>query len=107
MTSLVRLRNPDQWHQPPADLYARTLDQIASAEALGFDSVWTAEHHFTDDGYLPSTLCSWLAAARTAGCGLALLFSCSLYTIRYGWRSVSGARPDLRRPRFGGRCGAT
>jgi probable F420-dependent oxidoreductase len=57
------LRNPDRWHQPPAELYARTLDQIASAEALGFDSVWTSEHHFTDDGYLPSTLLFLAAAA--------------------------------------------
>lgn len=60
------LRNPDRWRQPPAVLYARTLDQIAAAEALGFDSVWTSEHHFTGDGYLPSSLLFLAAvAART------------------------------------------
>lgn len=61
------LRNPDRWHQPPAELYARTLDQIVAAEALGFDSVWTSEHHFIDDSYLPSTLLFLAAvAARTS-----------------------------------------
>ena len=57
------LRNPRRWRQPPADLYAHTLDQIVGAEALAFDSVWTSEHHFTDDEYLPSTLLFLAAAA--------------------------------------------
>src|SRR5260370_784838 len=57
------LRNPDRWRQPPAMLYAQTLDQIVAAETLGFDSVWTSEHHFVDDGYLPSTLLFLAAAA--------------------------------------------
>src|SRR5437660_1074334 len=57
------LRNPARWYQPPAELYARTLDQIAAAERLGFDSAWISEHHFTDDGYLPSTLLFLAAAA--------------------------------------------
>src|SRR5690242_2712120 len=60
------LRNPERWRQPPETLYARTLDQIVAAEALGFDSAWTSEHHFVDDGYLPSTLLFLAAvAART------------------------------------------
>ncbi len=47
-------RNPARWRQPWPAFYRETLDQIAAAEDLGFDSVWLSEHHFTDEGYLPS-----------------------------------------------------
>jgi probable F420-dependent oxidoreductase len=60
------LRNPGRWKQPAQDLYRKTLDQIVAAEKLGYDSVWVSEHHFTDDGYLPSSLLFLAAvAART------------------------------------------
>ena len=50
----------------PRDLYAAALDQCAWADALGFDVVGIAEHHATDDGYLPSPLVfAAAAAART------------------------------------------
>jgi len=49
-------RNPAPWRQPWDRLYQETLDQVAWADALGFDSVWLSEHHFTDDGYLPALL---------------------------------------------------
>ena len=51
---LYDFRNPRRWAVPPAELYRRTLDQIASLEDLGYDSVWLTEHHFVEDGYLPS-----------------------------------------------------
>ena len=54
-------RNPQPWREDFELFYARRLDQIAAAEALGFDSVWLTEHHFCDDGYTPSPLV--LAAA--------------------------------------------
>jgi probable F420-dependent oxidoreductase len=59
-------RNPSQWRQPPDRLYAETLDQIAWGENHGFDDVWLSEHHFIEDGYLPSIMPMAAAiAART------------------------------------------
>jgi alkanesulfonate monooxygenase SsuD/methylene tetrahydromethanopterin reductase-like flavin-dependent oxidoreductase (luciferase family) len=46
-----------------ADLYRRTLDQIRSVERLGYDSVWMSEHHFTEDGYMPSVIAMSAAIA--------------------------------------------
>ncbi len=36
------------------------LDLMVAAEDLGFDSVWPAEHHFTEYGYC--------ASPRISGC---------------------------------------
>jgi alkanesulfonate monooxygenase SsuD/methylene tetrahydromethanopterin reductase-like flavin-dependent oxidoreductase (luciferase family) len=59
-------RNPAQWHEDAESFYASRLEQIASAEGLGFDSVWLTEHHFCEDGYTPSPLVIAAAiAART------------------------------------------
>jgi len=59
-------RNPPQWRQPADRLYREILDQIAWAENSGFDDVWLSEHHFIEDGYLPSILPAAAAiAART------------------------------------------
>ena len=49
-------RNPQPWRADFETFYRERLDQIASAESLGFDSVWLTEHHFCDDGYTPSPL---------------------------------------------------
>lgn len=54
-------RNPGPQPASFERLYRDVLDQIATAEQLGIDSVWLTEHHFCDDGYTPSPLV--LAAA--------------------------------------------
>jgi alkanesulfonate monooxygenase SsuD/methylene tetrahydromethanopterin reductase-like flavin-dependent oxidoreductase (luciferase family) len=47
-----------------AALYAALLDDAQLAEALGFHSLWIAEHHFWYDGWCPSPL---TAAAGALG----------------------------------------
>lgn len=49
-------RNPPPSPLSFEALYRASLEQIAWAEQLGFDSVWLTEHHFVDDGYTPSPL---------------------------------------------------
>jgi alkanesulfonate monooxygenase SsuD/methylene tetrahydromethanopterin reductase-like flavin-dependent oxidoreductase (luciferase family) len=49
-----------------ARLYAECFEEIEEAERLGYAGVWLSEHHFVDDGYLPSPLVVAAAlAART------------------------------------------
>ncbi|HEX7037806.1 MAG TPA: LLM class flavin-dependent oxidoreductase [Pseudomonadales bacterium] len=60
------LRNPVGSGRRTPDLYRQTLEQIELAETLGYDDIWLSEHHFMDDGYLPSLLPFAAAvAART------------------------------------------
>ncbi len=47
-------RNPPDSGRSFPDLYAQTLEQVRFVDQLGFDSVWITEHHFVEDGYLPS-----------------------------------------------------
>ena len=37
-------RNPPQWRRPDAEVYQASIDQIARAEALGFDDVEHLRH---------------------------------------------------------------
>jgi len=57
------MRAPD-FGAPARELWAAALDQVAWADALGFDSVGLGEHHGSPDGYNPSPLV--LAAAMGA-----------------------------------------
>lgn len=47
-------RNPVDSGIETSRLYAEILDQVAWLDGLGLDLVWFTEHHFVEDGYLPS-----------------------------------------------------
>jgi alkanesulfonate monooxygenase SsuD/methylene tetrahydromethanopterin reductase-like flavin-dependent oxidoreductase (luciferase family) len=70
------MQRDDQWTE--SAVYESGLEQMLEAEALGYHSVWIAEHHFNDYGLCPAppVLASYVAA-RTAtlrlGMGVCLL----------------------------------
>lgn len=47
-----------QWHESKsqAQVYAEVIEQVQLAEALGFESVWLAEHHFSPYCLCPAIL---------------------------------------------------
>ncbi len=47
-------RNPPDSGVSDKTLYAEILEQVQWLDGIGADLVWFTEHHFVDDGYLPS-----------------------------------------------------
>ncbi len=47
-------RNPPHSGVTLPEVYAQCLRQIRAIDGLGYDSVWITEHHFVEDGYMPS-----------------------------------------------------
>ena len=52
-------RNPVDSGVSDQHLYGEVLEQVRWLDDLGADLVWFTEHHFVDDGYLPS----WIPVA--------------------------------------------
>ena len=63
---LYSFRNPAYKRTSWPQVYQDELDMAVYADELGYDNVWMSEHHFVDDGYMPSPLTIAAAvAART------------------------------------------
>jgi alkanesulfonate monooxygenase SsuD/methylene tetrahydromethanopterin reductase-like flavin-dependent oxidoreductase (luciferase family) len=64
---LIGFRNPRELSKlGDADFYAAMFEQVEYLDQAGFDTIWTTEHHFVDDGYLSSVMPMLSAmAART------------------------------------------
>ena len=60
------LRNPPEYGRPFDEHYAHFLDQAAWADEHGFSRISLSEHHFVNDGYIPSMFpVAAAVAART------------------------------------------
>jgi alkanesulfonate monooxygenase SsuD/methylene tetrahydromethanopterin reductase-like flavin-dependent oxidoreductase (luciferase family) len=49
-------RNPARWARPFPTVYEEVIEQTVRSEQLGWGSVWLMEHHFVEDGYVPSLM---------------------------------------------------
>ena len=70
------VQRDEQWTEQA--VYDSALEQMLAAEALGYHSVWIAEHHFNDYGLCPAppVLAAFVAARTTTlrlGMGVSLL----------------------------------
>jgi alkanesulfonate monooxygenase SsuD/methylene tetrahydromethanopterin reductase-like flavin-dependent oxidoreductase (luciferase family) len=65
---LYSFRNPPgEWQRPWKQLYDELFDHIATMEQIGIDVISVTEHHFSEDGYLPSlTVMTAALAMRTS-----------------------------------------
>jgi len=61
---LITCQRDPRDRRTDAELYREAVELCVLAEQAGFDSVWTSEHHFVDDGYMPSLLVVSAAIAQ-------------------------------------------
>lgn len=61
---LITCQRPPDDPRSDADIYGEVVERCVVAERAGFDSVWVSEHHFLDDGYMPSLLVASAAIAQ-------------------------------------------
>jgi alkanesulfonate monooxygenase SsuD/methylene tetrahydromethanopterin reductase-like flavin-dependent oxidoreductase (luciferase family) len=67
----MTLQRPSWETRSFRELYADALELATYADELGYHSFWLAEHHGSEDGYIPSTLAFLSAvAARTENIGI-------------------------------------
>ncbi|MFP5225755.1 MAG: LLM class flavin-dependent oxidoreductase [Actinomycetota bacterium] len=67
----MTLQRPSWETRSYRELYADALELAQYADELGYHSFWLAEHHGSEDGYIPSTLAFLAAvAARTQNIGI-------------------------------------
>lgn len=52
---LTAQHHPDD-PRTDVEIYREAIEVAVELEESGLDSVWTSEHHFVDDGYMPSQL---------------------------------------------------
>jgi alkanesulfonate monooxygenase SsuD/methylene tetrahydromethanopterin reductase-like flavin-dependent oxidoreductase (luciferase family) len=52
----IHFRNPDQWFKPWDQLFKEEMELAVLADNLGYDTLWCYEHHFTEDGHIPSPM---------------------------------------------------
>ena len=58
--------NPSPWRVPASRFYHTLLDHAVLAEELGYDNLWTAEHHGTDEYHAAQFPVLAAIAARTS-----------------------------------------
>ena len=62
---LITAQRPPTDTRSDVDVYRDAIERCVAAESAGFDSAWTSEHHFLDDGYMPSLLVMCAAIAQS------------------------------------------
>ena len=82
----------------PSELYAAIMDQVVWLDGLGLDLVWFTEHHFVEDGYLPSWIPVAAAmASRTKTCDFRASLPVAVQSSDPPRRGSRGPRQHQRR----------
>jgi alkanesulfonate monooxygenase SsuD/methylene tetrahydromethanopterin reductase-like flavin-dependent oxidoreductase (luciferase family) len=82
---LITCQRPPDDPRTDAEIYRDAIERAERAEAVGLDSAWVSEHHFLDDGYMPSLLvmCAAIAqATSTITIGTAVLLAPLYHPLR-------------------------